>query len=72
MDENRDEMTEEMLQRAVGEIRFGIESITLSSNTVIPLGAPFQEDRVLGTTFYNLMYLVFRLIVTSYCHCIFL
>ena len=42
MDENCDEMTGEMLQRAVGEIRFGVESITLSSRTVIPLKAPFQ------------------------------
>lgn len=42
MDENCNEMRGEMLQRAVGEIRFGVESIILSSNNVIPLRAPFQ------------------------------
>lgn len=72
MDENCDEMTGEMLQRAVGEIRFGVESITLSSKYGDSLRNSFPVVLCFGSTFYNFTYLVFILIVTSYCHCIFL
>lgn len=63
MEQACEEMGGETLQRTVGEIRFGagggqVRSITLSSNTVMPLGASFPSRIVLlvfvfGSTFYS-------------------
>lgn len=78
MEQDCEEMGGERLQRTVGEIRFGgVGSITLSSNTAMPLGAAFPSRIVLlvfafGSTFYNFMYRILPLIVTSYCRGVFL